>query len=282
MQLFPFSSNHSAGLPSGKTVWSTVITTWSGQRRLAENGEEVSVTDAEHEAEMVARRLYSTVPNWCSFYGVTCTSVSITSIDVSGLGLVGSLPSSIGDIHSLQTFDVSSNSLTGTIPTTIGNWYNAITTIKMKANQFTGSIPSTIGFLYGLTDLDLSINYLFGTIPSSISRLSSLTILKLQQNFLTMGTLTTLPQNYLNSVTINSQLDLSQNCLAYSSTTYSFSALHCRPSSQPTSRKWNIFLDSMIKCLCRITNPSLYTYQVRFHLISILICRSKYLFILFC
>ena len=214
---------------------------------------------------MVSRSLYSTVPNWCSFYGVTCTSVSITSIDVSGLGLSGFLPSSIGDIHSLQTFDVSSNSLTGTIPSTIGNWYSAITTIKMRANLFTGSIPSTIGFLKGLTDFDLSVNYLFGTIPSSISRLSALTILKLQQNFLTMGTLTIIPQNYLNSVTINSQLDLSQNCLAYSSTSYSFSVSNCRPSSQPTSRKQNISCGRMIRYLRRIMNPSQDIYQLRFY-----------------
>ena len=123
----------------------------------------------------------------------------------------------------------------------------------------------SIGFLKGLTDFDLSVNYLFGTIPSSISRLSALTILKLQQNFLTMGTLTIIPQNYLNSVTINSQLDLSQNCLAYSSTSYSFSVSNCRPSSQPTSRKQNISCGRMIRYLRRIMNPSQDIYQLRFY-----------------
>lgn len=231
---YPGYYRNKTGLPSGKTVWSTVVTTWSGQRRLANHGEDSAIIEAEHEAERVTRSLYTTVPNWCSFYGVSCTSASIVSIDISSLGLVGTLPSSIGDLHSLTAFDVSTNTLSGTIPSSIGDWNNAIATIKMHDNLFTGSIPSSVGTLRRLVYLDLSVNSLFGTIPSSFSALNALTTLNLATNFLTMGSDAAVPSSTFSTNTKAGTLDLSQNCLTYGS----FSALHCRPSSQPTSRKF--------------------------------------------
>lgn len=232
------------GLSPSKTVWSTVSTTWSGQRKVLNviGGSDVAL-EVELEMSAVERNLFTTQPNWCFFQGVTCASgsPSIESINLSGLGLIGSLPDSISNYRALTSFDVSHNSLTGTIPKTISTWYYTIVNIKMNNNMFIGSIPSTIGPLTKLNLMTLNNNMLTGTIPTQMSLLVSLFTLKLSYNFLTMGTLSTVPVSTFSSFTASSpELDLSNNCLTYRyAANYPTNTVgkFCRPTGQPTSRK---------------------------------------------
>lgn len=222
--------------------------TWSGQRRLQDAAAEGLLAAHADEASLqLSRSLFTTQPNWCSFQGVTCgstaaTYASIISIDLHSLGLVGSLPTSIGNFHSLTTFDVSFNSLTGTVPSTINTWYYTIDSILMQNNLFTGFIPSTIGALTKLTTLRINSNSLTGTIPRQMSSLKSLSVLKLGNNFLTMGSLHFVPVSTFSATTSNSSsFDISNNCLSYVNTLHpatSTSAKNCRPTSQPTGRKY--------------------------------------------
>ena len=121
-----------------------------------------------------------------------------------GNQLIGTIPLTIGQLSSLQHLYLYSNQLTGTIPSTIGQ-LSSLQHLYLYINQLTGSIPSTIGQLYSLQDLYLFNNLLIGTIPSTIGQLSSLQWLDLFNNLLTgsipstIGQLTSLENLYLYS-----------------------------------------------------------------------------------
>jgi hypothetical protein len=217
-----------------------VTTTWSGQRRLQDAAAEETSLD-------LSRSLFTTQPNWCSFQGVTCGSTSATyasviSIDLHSLGLTGTLPTVIGNFHSITAFDVSFNSLSGTIPSTISAWYYTVDSVQMQNNRFTGFIPSSVGALTKLTSLRIASNSLTGTIPNQMSLLKTLSVLKLENNFITMGKLNFVPVSTFSATTSNgTSFDISNNCFNYVNPIQpatSTSAKNCRPTSQPTGRKY--------------------------------------------
>jgi len=117
------------------------------------------------------------------WYGVTCSA----DYHIISLGLfykTGTIPSTIGQLSSLQSLYLNSNQLTGTIPSTIGQ-LSSLQYLYLYSNQLTGTIPSTIGQLSSLYYLYLAYNQLTGTIPSTIGQLSSLQGLVLNNNQLT-------------------------------------------------------------------------------------------------
>ena len=251
-------------------------TTWSGQRKLLNvAGTSDVALEAELEVSAVERSLFTTQPNWCFFQGVTCTTAtpSIESINLSGLGLVGTLPDSISNYRSLTSFDVSHNYISGTIPKTINTWYYTILNIKMNNNLLIGSIPSTIGPLTKLTLMNLNNNMLTGTIPTQMSLLVALTQLKLSYNFLTMGNLPNVPVSTFSTNTASSlNLDLSNNCLSYHfSNGYPTNTVgkYCRPTGQPTSRK------CITTTMCSHNCHS--TFHILYHLPYTDHCNNSYL-----
>ena len=203
----------------GSTSWSSTAVIWSGRRYLVESMSDdmSSAVGTSDEVDRVQRSLSTSLPPWCSYYGVTCGTVSgsatyesVTSIALSGLSLTGTIPSSIGSLTSLQY-------------------------LKLKTNNLNGTIPSSIGSLTSLTTLDLQFNQLTGTIPSSFSNLISLSSLYLDYNYLTMGSATTVPASTFSSKTLSryqsGYFSLSNNCLAFSYNSTSVSATHCAPTS---------------------------------------------------
>jgi hypothetical protein len=234
---------------AAKTVWSTAATTFAGGRRLFE--EEML------QGLPMERGLYAAdgnAPNWCNFQGVTCgfstssdgttvtgNSYVVTDIDISNLGLTGSLPSNIGNMKFLQTLLLNSNSLTGTIPTTIGSAYLTFQTMNLDNNKFRGPLPSQIGELIDLKTLTLNSNSLTGTIPTSMSLLTSF---KAQNNILTGDRIEPTPLDVANSkfpasLGTAGRLNLDNNCLIFSSATYNVvDATSCTPTSQPSMRKF--------------------------------------------
>ena len=128
--------------------------------------------------------------------------------DYSSRVLVGSIPSSIGNLVHLNYLNFSYNGLTGTIPTSIGS-LTGLTTLDLFINQLSGPIPPSIGdSITTLVHLDLDENNLIGTVPKSLGNLVALTALYIDNNALT-GTIPTEIGN-LQSLSV---LSLSENRL---------------------------------------------------------------------
>ena len=130
--------------------------------------------------------------------------IETTYIDLSNLGLSGSIPPEIGCLTNLIGLWLYGNQLTGEIPSEIGNLTN-LETLNLYFNQLTGEIPPEIGNLTNLNGLYLDNNQLTGEIPYEIGDLENLIWLSLYNNQLTgeipseIGQLTNLSYLNLNS-----------------------------------------------------------------------------------
>ncbi|KAM5588885.1 hypothetical protein ABKV19_007040 [Rosa sericea] len=107
----------------------------------------------------------------------------LSSLDLSGDKLYGSIPAALGYLHRLQTLDLSSNQLTGSIPD-LGRLQN-LQSLSLHHNLLEGIIPPTLGSLVKLDKLDLQSNRLSGTIPDELGNLVNLTTLDISENMLT-------------------------------------------------------------------------------------------------
>lgn len=156
-----------------------------------------------------------------SWKGVTCEGSAVVSIQISGLGLNGTMGYLLSNFYSLRTLDMSDNNIHDTIPYQLPP---NLTNLNLASNNLTGSFPYSISTmvslnylnvshnsisqsigdifakLAGLTILDLSVNNFTGDLPNSFTSLSNLSTLYLQNNQLTgpLSVLTGLPLTDLN------------------------------------------------------------------------------------
>lgn len=157
----------------------------------------------------------STLTNWktnggdpCgeSWEGVTCEGSAVVSLDISGLGLSGTMGYLLSDLMSLKILDLSNNNLHDTIPYQLPP---NVTSVNLAGNNFSGNLPYSISTMITLTylnvshnmlslsvgdyfanlarlgTLDLSFNNFSGDLPPSFSSLSNLSTLYMQNNQLT-------------------------------------------------------------------------------------------------
>jgi serine/threonine protein kinase len=126
---------------------------------------------------------YAYAGNFCGWYGVTCESdISLAGIDLSAIGLDGSLPDTVGLLDTIQVFKMGYNNIVGTLPSTIAQLDNLVV-LDLEYNMMTGTVPTTVGRMSSLTNLILESNDLHGTIPSQIAQLTGLTVLNLGNNY---------------------------------------------------------------------------------------------------
>ncbi|KAK2419464.1 STRUBBELIG-receptor family [Trifolium repens] len=156
-----------------------------------------------------------------SWKGITCSANRVTQIQLSNLGLTGTLAYGLQDLTSLTTLDMSNNNLVGTIPYQLPP---NVQRLNFAHNNLTGTVPYSISNLTSLTDLnlnhnqlqqalnvnfqnlstlsklDLSFNSLIGDLPQTMSSLSGITTMYLQNNQFTgtIDILANLPLNSLN------------------------------------------------------------------------------------
>ncbi|KAF5728901.1 hypothetical protein HS088_TW21G01055 [Tripterygium wilfordii] len=156
-----------------------------------------------------------------SWKGVACEGSAVVSIDVSGLGLNGTLGYLLSNLMSLRKFDLSNNNIQDSIPYQLPP---NLTSLNLARNNFSGNLPYSfanmgsltflnvshnflmlsIGDVFGshagMTTLDLSFNNFSGDLPNSLSSLSNLSTLYLQNNQFTgsLSVLTSLPLTTLN------------------------------------------------------------------------------------
>lgn len=147
-----------------------------------------------------------------SWKGVKCDGSAVVSLELSGLGLSGSMGYLLSNLNSLNTLDVSDNNIHEIIPFQLPP---NLTSLNLAGNNFTGNLPYSISTMLSLNYLnvshnslsqaigdvfpnhtalgtiDLSHNNFSGDLPPSFSNLSNLSTLHLQNNQLT-GTLNVL------------------------------------------------------------------------------------------
>ncbi|RDX71756.1 Protein STRUBBELIG-RECEPTOR FAMILY 5, partial [Mucuna pruriens] len=156
-----------------------------------------------------------------SWEGIKCSGSSVTEINLSDMGLTGSMGYQLSSLTSVTDFDLSNNNLKGEIPYQLPP--NA-RYIDLSKNGFTGSIPysfsqmsdlnhlnlahnqlkNQLGDMFGklskLKQLDVSFNSLSGNLPKSFKSLTNLKKLHLQNNQFTgsVNVLANLPLEDLN------------------------------------------------------------------------------------
>ncbi|XP_019448455.1 PREDICTED: protein STRUBBELIG-RECEPTOR FAMILY 5-like isoform X1 [Lupinus angustifolius] len=156
-----------------------------------------------------------------SWEGITCDGSSVTEINLSNMGLSGSMGYQLSTLTSVTLFDLSNNNFKGDIPYQLPP---NVRHMDLSNNGFTGSIPYSISQMKDLNylslahnklnnqlgdmfaklnklkELDVSDNSLSGDLPQSLKSLSSLKKLHLQNNQFSgsINVLTKLPLQELN------------------------------------------------------------------------------------
>ncbi|KAL5554273.1 hypothetical protein UlMin_041674 [Ulmus minor] len=156
--------------------------------------------------------------NW---EGIKCKDSSVTEINLSDLGLSGSMGYQLSSLTSVTYFDLSKNNIKGDIPyqlppnaqyidlseneftNNVPYSFSQMTDLEylnLARNKLNGQLSDMFGKLPKLKELDLSFNSLTGNLPQSFGKLSSLTTLYLQNNKFTgpINSLANLPLDDLN------------------------------------------------------------------------------------
>ncbi|KAE8679945.1 40S ribosomal protein S16 [Hibiscus syriacus] len=109
------------------------------------------------------------LPRDYSWTGVRCSEgerIRVVSLNLSGMGLLGSLSPSIANLTALSNIWLGNNSLSGVIPDLSS--LKLLETLHLEDNQLTGDIPSSLGEIESLRELFLQNNNLTGRIPDSL------------------------------------------------------------------------------------------------------------------
>ncbi|XP_022717346.1 probable LRR receptor-like serine/threonine-protein kinase At3g47570 [Durio zibethinus] len=177
---------------------------------------------------------WSTATSVCNWIGVTCGSrhLRVTALNLSGMGLVGTIPPHLGNLSFLSLLSIENNSFHGSLPIQLANlrrlkyinfgnnnisgeipsWFDSLTQLQslfLYGNNFTGEIPSSLCYFPKLEILRLDNNKLQGQIPVMIGNLSSLRKLILDYNQLSGS----MPPSIFNISSLQ-LLDLSDNNLS--------------------------------------------------------------------
>lgn len=121
---------------------------------------------------------------YCTWYGVTCSSgVTLESLDLSQLGLVGTLPSTMAALGTISSLNLAYNCISGTLPSSLVS-LEYLRELDLQTNYISGTLPSELGELSTLQVLSLSSNFLTGNIPNSFGDLTSIVKMDLSTNTL--------------------------------------------------------------------------------------------------
>jgi Leucine-rich repeat (LRR) protein len=108
----------------------------------------------------------------------------MTSLYLSSMLLVGTIPPSLGNLTSLQVLDLQSNALSGSVPAVLGN-LESLVSLTLHANQLSGTIPIVLCQISTLADLLLQNNALTGSLPEELGNAIMLSNLNVGSNQLT-------------------------------------------------------------------------------------------------
>ncbi|XVF28898.1 hypothetical protein REPUB_Repub15cG0072500 [Reevesia pubescens] len=104
-----------------------------------------------------------------SWTGVTCSEgkrIRVIALNLTNMGLSGSLSPSFANLTALGGIWLGNNSLSGVIPDLSS--LKLLEILHLEDNQFSGDIPSSLGEIGTLRELFLQNNNLTGRIPDSL------------------------------------------------------------------------------------------------------------------
>ncbi|KQK07664.1 probable leucine-rich repeat receptor-like protein kinase At5g49770 [Brachypodium distachyon] len=115
--------------------------------------------------------------------GIACDNTSrVTSLNLFGMNMRGTLGDDIGSLTELRVLDLSSNrDLGGPLTPAIGKLIQ-LKNLALIGCSFSGTIPSELGNLAQLEFFGLNSNKFTGTIPPSLGKLSKVKWLDLADN----------------------------------------------------------------------------------------------------
>ncbi|GMJ05323.1 hypothetical protein like AT3G47570 [Hibiscus trionum] len=136
-----------------------------------------------HDPESVLATNWSVSTPVCNWFGVRCGSKHrrVTALNITGLGLVGTIPPHLGNLSFLSVLAIRDNRFHGILPGQLSNLQRLKHLISGN-NGFSGEIPPWLGSLTRLRHLILYQNNFQGIIPSSLANLSNLEMLSLEEN----------------------------------------------------------------------------------------------------
>ncbi|KAK8527363.1 hypothetical protein V6N12_054579 [Hibiscus sabdariffa] len=138
-----------------------------------------------HDPGNVLTTTWSTSTPVCNWFGVSCgpRHRRVTALDLTGLGLVGTLPphgeipSWLGSLTELRELSLNYNMLSGPIPKDMYDDLPSLEVLNLR-----GMMPQQIGNLTNLEILSLGYNNLVGPIPPAIFNASTLSVIDLESN----------------------------------------------------------------------------------------------------
>lgn len=121
---------------------------------------------------------------YCSWWGVLCNeNLDVIELNLESNNLVGTLPTELGLLSTLQNLTLADNAIGSTIPSEIG-MLSSLVSVDAHGNLLEGSLPLEIGRLGALDRMNFSFNKLRGSIPATIGDMKNLVNIYLNNNVL--------------------------------------------------------------------------------------------------
>lgn len=167
------------------------------------------------------------VPTPCTWPGVTCIGGNVFDITLLNQNLSGTIPSSVGNLSSLDGLDLSGNSISGNIPPEIGN-LTSLQILLLDGNHLTGDVPPELQNLSSMNNLELEYNALYSANSALNAWISSW-----QASGALNLTQTTAPTGLAVSGVTDTTLTLSWTAIPYTANTGSYQIQGSQTPSGP-------------------------------------------------
>ncbi|AXT18307.1 hypothetical protein D7030_08395 [Flavobacteriaceae bacterium AU392] len=178
----------------------------------AERDALIALYNATDGANWTNNTNWNTAAPVCDWYGVIVENGTITQLNLTSNGLIGTIPTELSALTELRGFRLDYNQLTGSIPSWVFNLQSTSSIdILLNNNQLSGVLPTTmnspnIRYLY------LNRNQLQGDIPIQIENLTNVERLRISDNDFTgtipniLGNLANLKELWLNGNQLSGQI----------------------------------------------------------------------------
>ncbi|XP_071928247.1 uncharacterized protein [Coffea arabica] len=129
---------------------------------------------------------WSTSSSVCNWIGITCNACHhrVAAIDLSYMGIAGTIPPQLGNLSFLVRLNVMNNSFHGHLPTELSG-LRRLKYINLEGNNFEGELPSWLGALTALRYLSFRDNRFSGSLSGRLSNFTKLETIRLGFNFFT-------------------------------------------------------------------------------------------------